>query len=111
MNDWTEPGRSVAEDGRIVYAWPPAGRFRELWERFSAAFDDDEKTWLLALLRRWQHEESTLVAYTDPVTGQWVEVEPDWTGLRHRDGWTEGRHERDGTATFMTYQWLTEDRP
>ena len=32
MTAWDEPGRSVAEDGRIVYAWPPEGRFRELCE-------------------------------------------------------------------------------
>jgi hypothetical protein len=74
---WTEPGRSVDASGRIHYAWPPAGRFHELWSRFDAAFSDDEKHDLLALLREWQHAGSTLVAYTD-LFGDWHDVEPDW---------------------------------
>lgn len=72
-----EPGRHVAEDGRIVYAWPPAGRFAALWERFDSAFSDEEKAELHNLLDKWRQANSTLVAYTDE-SGDWVDVEPNW---------------------------------
>lgn len=77
VDPWTEPGRWVNESGQIVYAWPPEGRFAELWRRAEGIITDDEKGDLLALLRLWQDENSTLVAYTDEA-GQWVNVEPDW---------------------------------
>ncbi len=85
LDPWTEPGRSVAEDGRIVYAWPPLGRFADLWARFAAAFDEDEMYDLLSLGAEWRADESTLVAYTDE-NGEWVDVEPDWTLPQQ---WTE----------------------
>lgn len=72
-----EPGRQVAPDGRIVYSWPPEGRFRALWERCALTFTDQEKLELLALLKKWRDSESTLVAYTND-EGEWVDVEPDW---------------------------------
>ncbi len=74
----------MAGDGRIVYSWPPEGRFLALWERFDLLFTDEEKHNLLALLRRWQQEGSSLVAYMDPETGEWVDVEPEWSVV---DGW------------------------
>lgn len=76
MTKWEEPGRFVTEDGRIRYQWPPAGRFKGLWERVEAAFADDEKNEVLSLLKCWRDENSELVAYTDPVTNEWVSV--DW---------------------------------
>jgi hypothetical protein len=76
---WTEPGRSVRPDGRITYAWPPEGRFSRLWERLDKVFSDDEKSEVLGLLLRWRDETSTLVAFTDPVSGEWVDV--DWGHL------------------------------
>lgn len=82
MERSSEPGRTVGPDGRIHYHWPPAGRFLPLWERFDKVFDDDEKHDLLALLTQWRHAESTMVAYTDPETGEWVDVEPDWSEPR-----------------------------
>jgi hypothetical protein len=72
-----EPGRWVADDGRVVYAWPPEGRFVKVWSRLHAAFSDDEKHDVLALLLLWRDENSTLVAYADD-DGEWVDVEPDW---------------------------------
>jgi hypothetical protein len=86
VSAWVEPGRSVAEDGRIVYAWPPEGRFRALWERFALTFTDAEKSELLSLLIKWRDENSTLVAYTNE-SGEWVDVEPDWT---KPDEWLRG---------------------
>ena len=86
MDPWTEPGRSVADDGRIVYAWPPVGRFAALWERLALAFSDEEKGDLLSLLAHWRHAESTLVAYTDE-HGNWHDVEPDWS---EPSRWLEG---------------------
>lgn len=83
---WTEPGRSVAPDGRIVYAWPPEGRFVRLWDRLHKVFSDDEKHEVLALLRAWRDDDSTLVAYTDD-EGGWVDVEWDWTVA---GGWLDG---------------------
>lgn len=75
---WTEPGRWVADDGAIRYDWPPQGRFAGMWERFREAFpDESEWSEVHALFLRWQHENSTLVAYTDG--GEWVDVEPDWS--------------------------------
>jgi hypothetical protein len=75
--NWVEPGRHVADDGRIVYAWPPEGRFAALWERFDLAFTETEKAELASLLSKWREATSTLVAYTD-ADGEWVDVEPDW---------------------------------
>lgn len=73
-----EPGRHVAESGRIVYAWPPVGRFAALWRRLEAALPSDhDKTEAVALLTLWQFETSTLVAYEDD-DDEWVDVEPDW---------------------------------
>ena len=78
MSDpWTEEGRRVEPDGRIVYAWPPQGRFRALWERCALTFTDDEKHELLALHRKWRDDNSVLAAYTNE-SGEWVDVEPDW---------------------------------
>jgi hypothetical protein len=74
---WTEPGRSVADNGAIVYAWPPTGRFHHLWACFDADFTDEEKHELLALLLRWRDDASALVAFTDEA-GEWVDVEPNW---------------------------------
>lgn len=84
MNDPTEPGRSVAADGRIVYAWPPQARFAALWITFNRQFGDAEKLELLSLLTCWRNAESTLVAYTDEA-GELVDVEPDWTVV---EGWS-----------------------
>lgn len=75
---WTEPGRWVADDGTIRYAWPPQGRFHELWVKFSSLhLTDDEKFELLALLTLWGDENSTLVAIEE--NGEWIDVEPDWS--------------------------------
>lgn len=75
---WVEPGRSVASDGRITYAWPPEGRFASLWDRFCAAFpDDDDRGDLLALLARWLDDNSTLAGFTDE-NGEWVDVTWPW---------------------------------
>ena len=50
-----ERGRHVAADGRIVYAWPPEGRFAVLWQRIEAALpSDDEKCEAAALLDKWR---------------------------------------------------------
>ena len=73
-----EPGRHVSESGQIIYVWPPEGRYADLWQRFDAALTDSDKHELAPLLRRWTDANSTLVAYTDD-TGEWVDVEPDWT--------------------------------
>lgn len=78
MSDWTEPGRSVADDGRIVYAWPPEGRFRALWDRCDKEFTDEEKGELISLLAKWRDENATLACYTNE-GGEWVDVEPDWS--------------------------------
>ena len=76
---WTEPGRHVDEEtGAIVTHWPPEGRFKVLWERFHAEVPDDEKSDVLALLRAWQDENSTLDSYTND-GGEWVDVRPDWS--------------------------------
>ena len=83
---WTELGREVAPDGRIVYAWPPEGRFAEVWARFDQAFTDEDKGILWSLLPQWQSEMSTLVAYTN-AHGEWVDVEPDWSVV---DAWRRG---------------------
>lgn len=95
MSDpYTEPGRTVAEDGRIVYAWPPEGRFADLWRRFDGAFNDAEKHELAALLRRWIDENSTLVAYEDD-DGVWHDVKPDWS---MPERWASGsRPDEEGT--------------
>ena len=77
MSDFNEPGRHVAKDGRIVYDWPPAGRFKAIWERIDAAVPDADKSAALSLLNRWQVENSTLIAYTDD-DGNWVDVEPHY---------------------------------
>ena len=78
MSDFTEPGRHVEVDGRIVYAWPPEGRFADLWLRFVAAFPDDvERCEVETLVRKWVDESSTLCSYTDE-DGRWVDVTPDW---------------------------------
>lgn len=83
-SDWTEPGRSVAENGQIVYEWPPQGRFDDLWARFASAFPDDtERHEILALLLAWRDDGSVLAAYTDE-NGDWVDVEPDWSLV---EGW------------------------
>ena len=75
-----EPGRSIADDGRVVYAWPPEGRFAALWERVEAALPgDDERLEALSLLARWGDETSTIVAFTDD-DGEWVDVEWPWDG-------------------------------
>lgn len=75
---WTEPGRLVADDGRIVYSWPPEGRFVALWDRLHGAIPDDtEKSEVLSLLVIWRDENSTLECYTDE-DGNWVDVMPDW---------------------------------
>lgn len=75
---WTEPGRWVNELGQIVYAWPPEGRFADLWRRIEAAVTEDERGEAVALLNLWRDENSTLVAYTDD-DGEWVDCEPDWS--------------------------------
>lgn len=72
-----EPGRSVADDGRIVYAWPPEGRFAELWRRVDSITTDEEEDELISLLVRWRDDNTTLAAYTDE-NGEWVDVEPRW---------------------------------
>jgi len=78
----TEPGRHVAADGRIIYAWPAEGRYADLWRRMVQAFPHDtERVEVAALLERWQDEQDTLVSYTDD-NGDWVDVEPDWNVLR-----------------------------
>jgi len=83
----TEPGRHVTDDDRIVYAWPPEGRFAVLWRRIQAALPDEvERLEAAALLDKWRDETSTLVAYAD-IDGEWVEVEPDWDVP---DGWLNG---------------------
>lgn len=65
MSDtWTEPGRYVSELGVIRLVWPPEGRFAELWERVTAAFDADERNDVLHLLRR-EHE-----AWVDDLIGK-----------------------------------------
>ena len=65
MSDtWTEPGRYVSELGAIRLVWPPEGRFAELWERVTAAFDSDERHDVLHLLRR-EHE-----AWVDDFIGE-----------------------------------------
>jgi hypothetical protein len=74
VSGFVEPGRSVAESGRIVYDWPPQGRFAEIWRRLDAAVADADKCAALSLLNRWQEENSTLIAYTDD-DGEWVDVE------------------------------------
>jgi len=80
MPDHTELGRHVAEDGRIVYAWPPEGRFAALWCRIEAALPyDDDKCEAAVLLERWRDETGTLVGYMDVEDGVWHDVEPDWT--------------------------------
>jgi hypothetical protein len=77
-DDFIEEGRYVDEYGAIRYVWPPIGRFGHLWREFQSHFPD-ESTWpeIEALLRYWQEEASTLVAYTDEF-GEWVDVEPQW---------------------------------
>jgi len=73
-----EPGRHVTDDGRIIYHWPPEGRYANLWQRIELALPgDDEKLEAEALLARWRDETSTLLAHTDD-NDQWVDVEPDW---------------------------------
>lgn len=75
---WIELGRSVGESGVLVYAWPPEGRFKELWARFEAAFPDpDDRITLRSLVARWMDETSRLVAYTDDA-GEWVDVSWPW---------------------------------
>jgi len=77
VSDLTEPGRHVADDGLHVYAWPPEGRFADLWRRIGEALpSDDDKDEAASLLCLWLAEDSTDVAYIDD--GELVDVEPDW---------------------------------
>lgn len=65
-------------DGPIQTAWPPEGRNGQLWTRLLDTFPDDlDLLTLAALLRRWEDETSTLVAYADD-DGEWHDVEPHW---------------------------------
>lgn len=75
---WTEEGRYVNESGQIVYEWPPKGRFAELWKRVHETFPDEEKEDVLALLRVWSDENSTLVAYRETWEDEWHDVTPNW---------------------------------
>ncbi len=78
-----EPGRHVTDTGRIVYSWPPSGRFADLWARIVAAFpDEEERCEAMALLDRWVDETSTLVAigtFDEDGRCEWEDVEPDWS--------------------------------
>ncbi len=77
-SDFTEPGRSVGESGVILYAWPPEGRFADVWRRFLESFPtDEERIVLRSLIARWMDETSRLVAYTDDA-GEWVDVTWPW---------------------------------
>ncbi|MEJ7763863.1 MAG: hypothetical protein WKF86_00040 [Acidimicrobiales bacterium] len=72
-----EPGRHVAAGGRIVYHWPPEGRFAALWQRIEAtlpSYDDKEEA--AVLLLRWLSENGTDVGYEED--GVWYDTEPDW---------------------------------
>lgn len=72
-----EPGRHTDEDGRIVYAWPPKGRFRELWDRVDAITSKEEKHELLSLLLLWRDEGSSVVGIVHE-DGTYEDLEPDW---------------------------------
>ncbi len=81
---FNEPGRHVNADGLIIYAWPPQGRFADLWKRIEAALPSDhDKIEAAAMLVKWHDENSTLV-YIEDDDGEWVDVEPDWDVP---DGW------------------------
>lgn len=86
---WTEEGRWVEEDGRILYDWPPVGRFKDLWKRFTTAFNEEEYEEVASLLRYWSEENSTLVAYEDE-SGEWHDVEPNWADP---EAWTHKTNE------------------
>lgn len=75
---FTEPGRHVADNGRIVTHWPPEGRFAALWARIVAALPDDaDKGDAIPLLMKWRDENSTLLGYMED--GVWYDTEPDWS--------------------------------
>jgi len=77
---FTEPGRWVDEDtGAIKYAWPPEGRFADLWTRVIAVTTEVERVHLFDLLRTEVYANSLLAAYEDE-NEQWHDV--DWNVLR-----------------------------
>jgi len=76
MPDHDELGVHVDDEGRIVYAWPPEGRFAALWCRLEATLPYDvDKCEAAALLERWRDETSTLVGYVDE-DDRWHDVGP-----------------------------------
>ncbi len=86
-DSFTEPGRHITHTGRIVYHWPPEGRFALLWHRIHAGFPDDkEKLEVAELLTKCRHESSTLLAYEED--GVWYDVEPNWEAPKE---WLDGR--------------------
>jgi len=75
----TEPGRHVAEDGRIVYAWPPVGRFAALWCRLQATLPSNaEKEDAAALLARWADAVRRLTAAPTCVECGDTDALPGW---------------------------------
>ena len=78
MTDIVEPGRHVTDTGRIVYNWPPEGRFADLWRRLVVALPgEQEKLEAAALLARWEDEvDARIVAIIED--DDEVDVEPDW---------------------------------
>lgn len=67
----TAPGTA----GLVVHDWPPTGPNQALWALVDHTTDEDKHT-LLALLRLWRDDTSTLVAIEDD-DGRIVDV--DWT--------------------------------
>lgn len=75
--DFTEPGRWVDDTGVIRYAWPPEGRFADLWRRVTEVTTEEERIALQTLIHHEVDANSTLVAYQDD-EGEWHDVEPNW---------------------------------
>lgn len=73
-----EPGCWVDHMGRVRYAYPPVGRFAELWERITAITTEEERCLLAGLISNEIHENSTVIAVKDLLDEEWTEVAPNW---------------------------------
>lgn len=79
-----ERGMWIGDDGAIRYAWPPEGRFADIWDRCKTTFTEQERWHLSSLLNHWMDDNSRCVSrcYQDEETGEWVwedVAQPDWS--------------------------------